>query len=196
VRKVIGAILLGGFFGALSSVINAVSSPFETVGRGLTDSGWGWIRSVAELASLILDVGWAWAGLAVAVGWWSGTRLRGAVAGVLALVSATGVYYWLDSAILDEPLHWQWGNMVLWWTASVVFGCVLGAVGASIRTHNVIGVLAGATVPVGAIVQMVVLPPGWGLTTRPEAVWARVIVSVTAAAVIAALVRRFVTGKR
>lgn len=86
--------------------------------------------------------------------------------------------------------------MLVWWLASVVFGSVLGAVGASVRRPGVIGLFAGLTVPVGAIVQMIFLPPGWGLIVHPSAIWARVIVSVAATVSIAFIVTRFLAAER
>ncbi|TDC82555.1 hypothetical protein E1193_11515 [Micromonospora sp. KC606] len=46
-----------------------------------------------------------------------------------------------------------------WLAASVVCGLPLGAVGATIRRPAPVGVLAALVVPLGAAVNMVVLPP-------------------------------------
>jgi hypothetical protein len=187
---------LGAGFGAVTSLVNDVSSPYGIVGGRLVNAGWAWVAQVVEVASLLLDVGWAWAGLAVAVGWLAGTRVRGAAAGVLALVAATAAYSCMDSVLREEPLNWYWTNTLIWWLASVVFGSVLGAVGATIRRPGVIGLLAGLTVPVGAIVQMIFLPPGSGLIVHPAAIWARVIVLVAATVSIGVIVTRFLAAKQ
>jgi hypothetical protein len=192
----VGVLALGAGFGAVTSLVNDVSSPYGVVGTRLVKAGWAWVSKVAEVPSLLLDVGWAWAGLAVAVGWLAGARVRGAAAGVLALIAATAAYACMDSVLREEPLDWYWRNTLFWWLASVVFGPVLGAVGASIRRPGVIGLLAGLTVPVGAIVQMIFQPPGWGLIVHPAAIWARVIVWVAATLSIGVIVTRFLAAKQ
>jgi hypothetical protein len=191
-----GVLALGAGFGAVTSLVNDVSSPYGVVGGRLVNAGWAWVAEVVEVASLLLDVGWAWAGLAVAVGWLAGARVRGAAAGVLALIVATAAYSGVDSVLREEPLGWYWRNTLFWWLASVIFGPVLGAVGASIRRPGVIGLLAGLTVPAGAIVQMIFQPPGWGLIVHPSAIWARVIVGVAATVSVVVLVTRFLAAKR
>ncbi|MGV9309556.1 hypothetical protein ACWDLG_39845 [Nonomuraea sp. NPDC003727] len=104
---------------------------------------------------------------------------RGAVAGVLALIAATAAYYCLDSVLRDEPLSWYWPETVRWWVASVLFGTPLGAVGASIRRPGLAGLLAKLTVPVGAAVQMVVLPPRESdLIATPLVVWAAAAMAI------------------
>ncbi|HEV7933387.1 MAG TPA: hypothetical protein VGP70_13900 [Actinomadura sp.] len=192
----IGTLALGAGFGALTSLINDVSSPYRTTGSRVVNAGWAWAAKVAEVASLLLDVGWAWAGLAVAMGWLVGTRVRGATAGVLALIAATTAYYCIDCILLKEPLAWHWPEMLQWWLASVVFGSALGAVGASIKQPGVLGLLAGLTLPAGAIVQMVFLPPGWGLIVHPAAIWVRVIVWVAATVSIGVIITRFLAAKQ
>ncbi|MET9342752.1 hypothetical protein [Nonomuraea sp. NPDC003804] len=104
---------------------------------------------------------------------------RGAVAGVLTLIAATAAYYCLDSVLRDEPLSWYWPETVRWWVASVLFGTPLGAVGASIRRPGLAGLLAKLTVPVGAAVQMVVLPPRESdLIATPLVVWAAAAMAI------------------
>jgi hypothetical protein len=99
----------------------------------VVNAGWGWFLRVPEFASLLLGVGWAWAGLAVAAGWLAGACARGAIAGVLALIATTAAYYCMDSALRREALDLYLGEMLRWWLASMLFGAVLGAAGTSIR---------------------------------------------------------------
>lgn len=62
-------------------------------------------------------------------GWLAGAPARGAVAGVLALIAATTVYYGVDSIVGEGQFAWYWPELVRWWLASVVCGSVLGTVG-------------------------------------------------------------------
>ena len=158
--------LIGVGFGAATSLSNDLSSDYGRLGSHLTGSSW---QPVFRFLSLLLDAGWAWAALAVAVGWLAGTSVRGAVAGVLALVAATTNYYALDSVLRQEPFSGYEGELELWLMAGLVLGSALGVVGASARRPGVIGVLAKLTVPVGAALQMTLLPPRprRGARTRP-----------------------------
>ncbi|MFH9195737.1 hypothetical protein [Streptomyces globisporus] len=75
-------------------------------------------------------------------------------------------------------------DMVTWLMVGSPFGLVLGVVGAAIRQPGLVGLLAALTVPVGAAVQMVVMPPRPHLTLSPAIILAEVI--VWAAAVLGA----------
>ncbi|MFE3455561.1 hypothetical protein ACFXJ8_42275 [Nonomuraea sp. NPDC059194] len=188
-NRIVGAVLLGVAFGAGTSLVNALSSPYSPLGAPLDGTVWG---GAAQVLSLLVDSGWAWAALAVGVGWLVGGLVGAGVAGVAALMAATAAYYAMDALLRDEPLSWFWPETVLWWGASVVFGSVLGAVGAAIRHPGMIGLLAGLTVPVGAAVQMVVLPPAPGLTATSTTVWAQALVWAGALLGAALMVARFV----
>jgi len=102
------------------------------VGEARADRS-GWSQS-AEFASLILDSGWAWAAMAVAVGWLvsKGVRpivgvLLGALAGSVALPAATVVYDSLE-ALFQEGLGGGW-RLRYWLILGLVVGLPLGAVG-------------------------------------------------------------------
>ncbi|MER5625709.1 hypothetical protein ABT061_32190 [Streptosporangium sp. NPDC002544] len=196
IRSAVGVLTLGAGFGAALSLVKDVSSPGGMIGRRSVDAGWVWVGKAAEVVSLLLDVGWAWAALAVTVGWLVGGLIRGASTGVLALIAATAAYYCVESAFTGVPLAWQWRLMLSWWLASMLFGPILGAVGASIGRPGVIGLLARLTVPVGAIVEMTFLPPQIFLIGRPTASWALVIVWTAAAASIGVILIRFLAAVR
>ncbi|MBE3013776.1 hypothetical protein IL992_32020 [Microbispora sp. NEAU-D428] len=193
------ALAAGAAFGAATSLVNALSgSQADLESRAYTTSGW----SVAEIMSVLLDSGWAWAGLAVAVGWLV-TRAgegrpaapagRGAAAGALALLAATAAYSIVDTIRSGGEVPWYASEPLPWWIAAVVFGAPLGAVGACAGRPGVIGLLARLTVPVGAAVQMAVLPPG-----RNEVVQAigKAIVWTAAAATVGVIVVRFLLTER
>ena len=77
IRAVGVAAVLGAGFGAATSLVNDLSSPYGKLGGALVRGGWTWVSDVAEVGSLLLDVGWAWAAVAVAAGW-LGVRARSA----------------------------------------------------------------------------------------------------------------------
>ena len=155
-----GAFALGAGFGATASLSNAGAS------------------QLAVVVSILLGAGWAWAGLAVAAGWLAGrTGTRAALAAVLALLAATTAYYALDSVLRDEPFGLYQQELHRWWLASAVCGPLLGVVGAYVERPGARGLLAALTVPAGALVQMVVHPPGAGnLIVTPETRLAQAIV--------------------
>ncbi|MPY51722.1 hypothetical protein [Streptomyces acidicola] len=175
-------------YGAATSLINALSSPYAELGMPLQGTVWA---SAAKVLSLLMDAGWSWAGLAVAMGWLAGTRVRGALVGALALIAATGAYYVTDAFVSGAGT-----DMVTWWVVGLPLGLVLGAVGAGIRLPGLIGLLAALTVPVGAAAQMVVLPPRPHLTLTPATILAEFIVWTAAALGAGWAVHRFWAARR
>ncbi|MFB4286305.1 hypothetical protein ACBI99_01605 [Nonomuraea sp. ATR24] len=185
----LSALAVGAVFGAATSLANAAATlTLDLESAEATTRGW----SLMEIVSLMLDAGWAWAGLGVLAGWRAtrggaptGRRLaRGAVAGVVALLAATAAYYIADTIVHDVSSGSYAYDTVYWWVASALFGPVLGAIGACAGHPGVIGMLARLTVPVGAAVQMAVLPPGRNDVLTNIGQW----VVWTAAAVAAGLV--------
>ncbi|WP_053175100.1 hypothetical protein [Nonomuraea sp. SBT364] len=189
------AVLLGAAFGAATSLVNAVSHHFADLdSRAATVSG----VSPLEIVTVLLDSGWAWAGWAVAVGWLV-TRTTGSLpsaltGGALTLLAATAAYSVMDTVVRGEPpATWYLSESVVWWVAAVVLGAPLGAIGACVGRSGVIGLLARLTVPVGASVQMAVLPPG---RNEVIATVGQVLVWTVAAACIGFLVIRFIGMRR
>ncbi|MFD0887057.1 hypothetical protein ACFQ08_21125 [Streptosporangium algeriense] len=246
------ALVLGAVFGAATSLVNATSHHYADLESEVaTTSG----ASVIEIVSVLIDSGWAWAGLAVAMGWlatrtkgaqtegaqtkraqtkraqtegvqtvetrtreaWtgetrtggtgedglgrehagenrSGTLVHGAVAGAVALLTATPAYGFADTVWRGEPLAtWYLSESPVWWVAGVVFGAPLGAVGACVTRPGVIGLLARMVVPVGAAVQMVVLPPG---RNERITVIGQAVVWTLAALFAGFVIVRFLGGRR
>lgn len=198
-KVLVSALLIGTGFGAATSLVNAVSHHYADLeSRIATTSG----ASVIEIMSVLLDSGWAWAGSAVAVGWLvtragesrPAALAQGAVAGALSLLAATAAYSVVETIRSDGSLSsWYESEPLVWWITSVIFGAPLGAVGACVKRPGVIGLLARLTVPVGAAVQMIVLPPG-----RNEVIAAigKTVVWVAAAMSIGFVVFRFLSVKR
>jgi hypothetical protein len=154
--------MAGMVLGVVDSVVNHVPAVLGEVGTARAERG-GWSQA-AEFASLILDAGWAWAATAVLVGWLMSRHARSApgmllsaLAGGLALVFATTAYYGVD--LLFDGGAW-WGMATRYWLiGSVLLGPPLGVVGALIRRPGPTGMVAALLVPVGATLQMVLLPP-------------------------------------
>lgn len=182
IRGMAVTLAVGAALGAAAAVVNSVPLLLGEGGRARADRG-TWSQT-AEFASLILDSGWAWAAMAVAVGWLVSRDLRpvvgvlaGAVAGCVALIDATIVY---DAVPMLFSFHqgFGWGQMPFWLVASLVLGMPLGAIGATIRRSGPVGILAALVAPVGAALNMVVLPPP---AESPVADSARLTVWVAAA---------------
>lgn len=192
-RALAAALVAGAGFGAATSVANAVSHEFADLeSTAYTNGGW----SFPEIISVLMDSGWAWAGLAVFAGWLAtradharpSASAQGAAAGALALLTAVAAYAFADTVRDGGPLSSFYLNeSPVWWVAGVLFGVPLGAVGACTHRPGVLGVLARLTVPVGAAAQMVLLPPGRNavITAIGQA-----IVGVAAAAGIAFVLSR------
>ncbi|GGX48202.1 hypothetical protein [Streptomyces chryseus] len=187
-KIMVGGLAVGVGFGAVTSLVNAFSSPYGELGAPLTGTVWA---KAAKVLSLLIDAGWSWAALAVAMGWLAGTRTQGALVGALALMAATVAYYLTDAFV--------WGadtDIVDWLVVGLPLGLLLGAVGAAIGRPGLIGLLAALTVPVGAAVQMVVLPPRPHLTLTPAIVLAEAIAWTAAALGAGWAVYRFRAEKR
>ncbi|MEV7188219.1 hypothetical protein [Kitasatospora sp. NPDC093102] len=184
---------VGLAFGVTVSFVNALSSPYGKLGAPLAGTVWA---GAARVFSLLLGAGWAWAALAVATGWLAGTWGRGALAGALSLIAATGAYYVTDAPLRGEPLALYRGELALWWAASVLFGLALGAVGAAIRQPGTAGLLAALTVPVGAGAQMVLLPSRPHPAPTPATLLAEIIVWTAAALGAGCAVQRFRAARR
>ncbi|WP_051838105.1 hypothetical protein [Streptomyces sp. NRRL F-2580] len=191
--KIITGVAVGVGFGAATSLVNALSSAYSALGTPIAGTLWA---GAAKVLSLLMDAGWAWAALAVATGWRARTWARGALVGALALISATAAYYVTDAFARDEPLAWYESDLALWWAASVLFGTVLGVVGAVIRRPGPIGLLAALTVPVGAAVQMILMPPRPHMTLTPGIVLAEAMVWTAAAIGAGWAVYRFRTARQ
>ncbi len=211
-----GALGAGVGFGAVTSMANGLSHDFADLeSTSYTLSGW----SFPEVFSVVLDSGWAWAGLAVLVGWlvarpgrprrsagrspaagptgWgsaAGPVGWSAMAGALALLAATAAYAFADTVRNGGSLSsFYESEPLVWWVTSVLLGAPLGAVGAYVHRSGALGLLARLTVPIGAAVQMLVLPPG-----RNETITAigQTVVGITAIAAIVLIIARFLAPRR
>lgn len=183
-----GGSAVGAVFGVLTSLANALSSPYSELGAPLRGTVCG---GIAKVLSLLLDAGWSWAALAVAAGLLAGTPAGGALAGPLALVAATATYSTMDHLLVNAG-----SDVLIWAVVAVFFGPFLGSTGAAVRRPGLLGLLAALAVPVGAAVQMAVLPPRPHLTVTPAIAVAEALVWTAAAAGAAWAVHRFLAERR
>jgi hypothetical protein len=188
VKIFVGAVAVGASFGAATSLVNQVSSPYSALGAPLAGSVWA---AVAKVLSMLFDAGWSWAALAVVMGWRARTWLRGALAGALSLMAATVAYYLTDHYVAGAGT-----DMVTWLAAGLLLGLVLGAIGVAVRRPGVVGLIAALTVPVGAAAQMILLPPSPTLTVTTTAVLAQAIVWIAAALGAGWALQRFRARRR
>ena len=191
-----GTCALGLMFGTADSFANVLSSPYQSLGSDVTGTAWA---RTAEVVSLLLDAGWAWAALAVAAGWAARTFTRGLIADPLSLAAATFAYFCTDAALRAESASVI--EMVFWGIAGLIVGPVLGAIGDGIRRFGLRGALAGLVVPAGAAIQMFLQPPGLagvpgGWIPNSEADLARVLVWGLAAVATAVVLGRLVLHAR
>jgi hypothetical protein len=188
------AIVPGAAFGAGTSLVNDLSSEYGTFGPGLADASF---VPALKVLSILLDAGWAWAALAVLMGWYAAAArcgaeraaLMGAACGALALLGASVGYFCADAPLRGESLSTYLFDMALWSIASVVLGPPLGAIGSQIGRKGLIGMLAGLAVPAGAVAQTLLLHvPALARTGAHTA--AEVIIWVAAAAAAVFVVAR------
>jgi hypothetical protein len=147
-------------------------------------------------ASMFLNAGSTWATLAIVSGWVIGRPIPAAIAGAAALGAAVVGYYAFGLLAGDRTqvgLEGVSGAIGLWTVLAVVAGPVLGIAGALIRRPGWIGRIATVVVPVGIVVEMVVLRRLGDETfaVDPALAWtqtAMITVSILAAGAI--LIRR------
>ena len=173
-----GAFALGVSFGATASLSNSGSS------------------QLAVVVSLLLGAGWAWAGPAVTSGWLQATDRSGTRRGPFTARGDNCVHA-LDSVLREEPFGLYQQELHRWWLSSAICGPLLGVVGAYVQRPGVRGLLAALTVPAGALVQMVVYPPGAGnLIVTFEMRLAQAIVLIGSGLVAVAALMRFLAEQR
>ena len=95
-RRLLVATLAGAGYGGLTSALNDLSSAYGELGGALAGT---LLPTVLRVVSTMTGAGWAWAALAVAVGWCLASRRWGAAAAALALTAATAAYYALDALL-------------------------------------------------------------------------------------------------
>jgi len=139
----IAVIVSGVAFGAVSTWLNV------PCGDVVLDA------SARRVASLVVNAGAAWAGVAVLGGWLLGSVRQGLLAGPVALVPAVVVYYVLGAAVGSENPGGSADLIVFFSLYALVAGPPLAAVGALLRRRDLVGLVAALVVPVGVCVKLV-----------------------------------------
>jgi Family of unknown function (DUF6518) len=137
---------------ALGALLGTLTARADVLAGGLGEDG------LWRAASMVLNAGCVWAGLAVLSGWIVGRPMVGALAGAIALLAAVGGYYAFGVAFGDRTqvgFGGLTGAVRMWGTLAIVVGPVLGVVGALIHRPPPLGLLAALVVPAGVIVEMV-----------------------------------------
>lgn len=138
------AVMVSGIvFGAVSTWLNV--PPDDR----LLDDG------ARRVASLVVNAGAVWAGVAVLGGCLLGSVRQGLLGGPLALVPAVVVYYVLGAAVGSENLGGSADLIVFFSLLALVTGLAVGAVGGLIRRRNLLGLVAALVVPLGVCVELV-----------------------------------------
>ncbi|WP_432513382.1 hypothetical protein [Kineococcus sp. SYSU DK001] len=136
-------------FGALNALLDSAPGPLHPAG-------------------LVLNAGFAWAGLAVLAGALLRTPARAAVGGWLSGTAGLACFYVVDAAVRDVPLTASAARFPFWAAAALVCCPLLGLVGTRVRGAGIDGLLARLVVPVGALAEVLLHPPGgaavrWGV---------------------------------
>ncbi|WP_157437823.1 hypothetical protein [Actinoplanes subtropicus] len=195
--------MTGLALGAGTGFADSVPPILNEVGKARADrSGWS---QASEFVSLILDSGWAWAATAVLAGWLvsrarqpppTGTPASasaavavagnpprpflGALAGFVALSMATVAFYGVQGLFADGWDGWSY-QVRFWLVRALVLGMPLGALGVLARRGGITGALAALVVPLGAVLNLIVLPlPGDSRMAGPVAVtiWTGAVLGV------------------
>ncbi len=147
-------------FGALNALLDSAPGPLRTAG-------------------LVLNAGFAWAGLAVLAGAVLRTPWRAAVGGWLSGTIGLASFYVVDAAVRGVPFTAAAGRFPFWAAAALVCCPLLGLAGTRLHDAGPIGLLARLVVPLGALAEVLVHPPG-----GPAVRWAVGLAAVAAAGVL------------
>lgn len=106
--------------------------------------------------TMLANSGTAWAGLAILCGWLVRRPLQAAIAGVLGSLLSLTAHYCLGrlSGMFDSTI---WAENSFWFVTSAIVCGPLGLIGAVARRVGVWGLLARMVVPVGAVLEPLVL---------------------------------------
>ena len=138
----IAAVAAGALFGAVSTWLNAPTDSYV-----LDDSP-------RRVASLVVNAGAAWSGVAVLGGWVVGSVRRGLLGGPLSLLPAVAVYYLVGAVVRSENPGGSRDLIAYFSLYALVAGPALGAAGGLIRRRGVLGMAAALVVPVGILVEL------------------------------------------
>ena len=135
------------------AIVSWVSKvPTEAQVAGDAD-GWLTLRlTIRKLA----NSGTIWAGLGITCGWLVRRPLPAAAAGIFGSLFSLTAHYALGQVFgtFDATI---WAEKRSWFVAALVFGAPLGLVGAMARRTDAVGLGARLVIPLGAILEPIVL---------------------------------------
>lgn len=141
-RRLLLVLVAAAAFGAVNAVLDSASAaPTRFVGA-------------------VLNSGTAWAGVAVAAGVLLRRHRPAVVAGWLGGTVGLGAFYVVAARLHDLPLSAYAPRIAFWWAVALVCCAPLGFVGTLLRRPGAVGLLARLVVPVGALAEAVLHPPG------------------------------------
>ncbi|MCA9686965.1 MAG: hypothetical protein KC457_32665 [Myxococcales bacterium] len=173
----------------VSAALGLLAAASDVRAGGLDQTGFD--RAVSSL----LNAGWLWAGLAVFAGWVLAGRYRWPVStagGFVALETAVAGYYAYGVLAGDRAGSGLAGISAaarLWAVSAVVLGVLLGAVGHHARRSDLLGSVARAVVPVGALAEVLVVRrlDADAFAVDPWLAWSGATVVVLAVVCLAAI---------
>jgi hypothetical protein len=176
-------VVVGVLFGTITTLLNTPSGDY------VLDDG------LRRVASLVINSGAAWAGMAVLGGWLVGWTLRGLVAGPAVLILAVISYYLAGAVVGSENRDGSVDQITYFALVSLLVGPGLGAVGGTIHRPDVLGLLSALVVPTGVYVETIWRASMLRVQTDPARPLADIVL-VTLATVGAAAAARYVAGRR
>ncbi len=120
-------------------------------------------KTIRLTISKLANSGTVWAGLAILSGWFVGHPLRSFVAGIVGSEFSLAAHYAIGrvSGMFDATI---WDENSSWFALGLVVCGPLGLIGAAARRRGPWGLVARMVVPVGAVIEPIVL----GMFTPPE----------------------------
>lgn len=169
------AIALGAAFGIASSASNhTMQSPI----------------------TFLLNAGWAWAAVPVWAGAMQNTKPQAAMVGPVTGATAVFGYYLSDSALGGTPFEAYWYEVVYWLVGYAIVGSAFALIGFAVRSKSLAGLLAGVFVPVGAFIEMILLPRWPVVDVGPGLHIAQAIVWVAASLAVVGFTRRYLKARQ
>lgn len=182
--RVAAVVVVGLVFGTVTTLLNTPPGNYV-----LDDSP-------RRVASLVVNSGAVWAGLAVLGGWLVGSTLRGLVTGPLVLILAIVAYYVAGAVAGSENRDGSVDQIAYFALASLIAGPMLGAVGGMIRRPDLLGLLSALVVPMGVYVETIWRASTIQVQPDPARPLADAVLFALATVGVVVAVARYVAGRR
>ncbi|WP_409483348.1 hypothetical protein [Arsenicicoccus dermatophilus] len=130
--KLAGVLAALGRAMLLALAVGGLNALGDALG-GVADSSWGIVPGQFFLPALVLGAVlgtmWAWALTAFAAGYLARRPVLGMACGVVALLTATSIYYAVEASRSGRAF--DLGTAVYWWQVAIPGGAGLGLLGAA-----------------------------------------------------------------